>query len=83
MKKRTGSLDCCDGRCSVLYFSASDAIDGNRTSFSMLRKDHAAVMYQSFASAEEERMTFYGASEIFVRAPCGTVVGFAEMQENG
>ncbi len=32
---------------------------------------------------QEERMTFYGAREIFVRAPCGTVVGFAEMQENG
>ncbi len=26
-----------------------------------------------------ERTTFYGAREIFVRAPCGTVVGFAEM----
>jgi uncharacterized glyoxalase superfamily protein PhnB len=24
------------------------------------------------------RKTFYGAEEIFVRAPCGTVVGFAE-----
>ena len=24
------------------------------------------------------RTTFYGAREIFVRAPCGTVVGFAE-----
>jgi uncharacterized glyoxalase superfamily protein PhnB len=28
-----------------------------------------------------ERTTFYGAREIFVRAPCGTVVGFAEMTE--
>ncbi len=28
-----------------------------------------------------ERRTFYGAREIFVRAPCGTVVGFAEMTE--
>ena len=27
-----------------------------------------------------ERHTFYGAREIFVRAPCGTVVGFAEMK---
>ena len=26
-----------------------------------------------------ERKTFYGAREVFVRAPCGTVVGFAEM----
>ena len=26
-----------------------------------------------------ERRTFYGAREVFVRAPCGTVVGFAEM----
>lgn len=26
-----------------------------------------------------ERRTFYGAREIFVRAPCGSVVGFAEM----
>lgn len=26
-----------------------------------------------------ERTTFYGAREIFVRAPCGTVVGLAEM----
>jgi len=25
------------------------------------------------------RTTFYGSKEIFVRAPCGTVVGFAEM----
>lgn len=29
-----------------------------------------------------ERTTFYGAREIFVRAPCGTVVGFAEMTES-
>jgi uncharacterized glyoxalase superfamily protein PhnB len=28
-----------------------------------------------------ERKTFYGAREIFVRAPCGTVVGFAEMTQ--
>jgi hypothetical protein len=27
------------------------------------------------------RTTFYGAKEIFVRAPCGTVVGFAEFSE--
>ena len=27
------------------------------------------------------RTTFYGAREIFVRAPCGTVVGFAEFGE--
>jgi uncharacterized glyoxalase superfamily protein PhnB len=26
-----------------------------------------------------ERTTFYGAREIFVRAPCGTVVGLAEL----
>lgn len=26
-----------------------------------------------------ERKTFYGAREVFVRAPCGTLVGFAEM----
>lgn len=30
-----------------------------------------------------ERTTFYGAREIFVRAPCGTVVGFAEMTGGG
>jgi uncharacterized glyoxalase superfamily protein PhnB len=28
-----------------------------------------------------ERKTFYGAREIAVRAPCGTVVMFAEMEE--
>lgn len=28
-----------------------------------------------------ERTTFYGAREIFVRAPCGTVVGFAEFPD--
>jgi len=28
-----------------------------------------------------ERTTSYGAREIWVRAPCGTVVGFAEMAE--
>ncbi|MGD2136536.1 MAG: hypothetical protein PVF27_10260 [Gemmatimonadales bacterium] len=28
-----------------------------------------------------ERTTFYGAREIFVRAPCGTLVGFAEMTQ--
>ncbi len=26
------------------------------------------------------RKTFYGAEEIFVRAPCGTVVGFAQFE---
>ena len=31
----------------------------------------------------DERTTFYGARETFVRAPCGSVVGFAEMQEEG
>jgi uncharacterized glyoxalase superfamily protein PhnB len=30
-----------------------------------------------------ERTTFYGAREVFVRAPCGTVVGFAEMTGEG
>jgi uncharacterized glyoxalase superfamily protein PhnB len=28
-----------------------------------------------------ERRTFYGAREVFVRAPCGSVVGFAEMSD--
>lgn len=28
-----------------------------------------------------QRRTFYGARELFVRAPCGTVVGFAEMAQ--
>ncbi len=28
-----------------------------------------------------ERTTFYGAREIFVQAPCGTVVGFAEQEK--
>lgn len=28
-----------------------------------------------------ERTTFYGAREIFVQAPCGTVVGFAQQEE--
>jgi len=27
------------------------------------------------------RKTFYGSEEIFVRAPCGTVVGFAQFGE--
>jgi len=31
---------------------------------------------------QEERLTFYGAREIFVRAPCGTTVGFSEMPGN-
>jgi hypothetical protein len=31
---------------------------------------------------QPERLTFYGAREIFVRAPCGTTVGFSEMQES-
>ncbi len=29
------------------------------------------------------RTTFYGADEIFVRAPCGTLVGFAADQGEG
>ncbi|MDX1494173.1 MAG: hypothetical protein R3253_08950 [Longimicrobiales bacterium] len=29
------------------------------------------------------RTTFYGMDEIFVRAPCGTVVGFAAQAEGG
>jgi hypothetical protein len=29
------------------------------------------------------RTTFYGAEEIFVRAPCGTVVGFAQPAATG
>jgi uncharacterized glyoxalase superfamily protein PhnB len=28
-----------------------------------------------------ERKTFYGSREIWVRAPCGTVVGLAELEE--
>ncbi len=42
-------------------------------------------LLQQLATAEVvigERTTFYGAREIFVRAPCETVVGFAEMQED-
>jgi uncharacterized glyoxalase superfamily protein PhnB len=30
-----------------------------------------------------KRKTFYGATEIFYRAPCGTVVGFAEFGQDG
>lgn len=29
------------------------------------------------------RTTFYGMDEIFVRAPCGTIVGFAQKVEEG
>ena len=86
---------------------------GEKTGFAILQKGGLEVMYQTFASCEDDipgvapapggsvlfievesvdrvqealgdapvvvprRRTFYGMDEIFVRAPCGTVVGFA------
>lgn len=101
------------------FTRVAEVPEGDKLGFVMLQRDNATVMYQSYASADndipgladraarpgialylsiadldevkrrlegtdalvEERTTFYGARETFVRAPCGTIVGFAEHGE--
>jgi uncharacterized glyoxalase superfamily protein PhnB len=41
--------------------------------------DDVARRLEGVEIAVPMRKTFYGAKELFVRAPCGTVVGFAQM----
>jgi uncharacterized glyoxalase superfamily protein PhnB len=43
--------------------------------------DEVASRLEGVEVVVPERKTFYGAREIAVRAPCGTVVMFAEMEE--
>ena len=54
------------GTRTLLYIDVADVEDVAR------RLDGVEV-------AVPMRTTFYGARELFVRAPCGTVVGFAQM----
>ena len=56
------------GTKSLLFIEVADVADVAR------RLDGAEVVVPM-------RKTFYGAEEIFVRAPCGTVVGFAQFGE--
>ena len=55
---------------------------GSRTNLFVEVDDLAEVMakLESAPVVVPERRTFYGAHEIGVRAPCGTVVIFAEME---
>jgi hypothetical protein len=53
-----------DGSRSVLYLEVEE-LDGLLAAL-----DPASIVVP-------RRKTFYGADEVFVRAPCGTVVGFA------
>jgi uncharacterized glyoxalase superfamily protein PhnB len=47
------------------------------------RLDDLLPLLEGVEVVVPERTTFYGAREIFVRASCGTVVGFAEMIGEG
>lgn len=54
-----------DGTRTVLFVEVADVRD-------------VARRVAGYEVVVPMRRTFYGATEIFVRAPCGTVVGFAE-----
>lgn len=54
------------GTRSLLYIEVEDVEDVSRR-------------LEGVEIAVPMRTTFYGARELFVRAPCGTVVGFAQM----
>ncbi|MDH4045239.1 MAG: hypothetical protein OEY20_13750 [Gemmatimonadota bacterium] len=54
------------GTRSLLYIEVADVED-------------VARRLEGVEVAVPMRTTFYGAKELFVRAPCGTVVGFAQM----
>lgn len=53
-----------------------------QTSTLFIEISDVAAVERAMAGIEiliPRRRTFYGSDEFFVRAPCGTVVGFAEM----
>lgn len=60
------------------------AVIGDQTSVLFLEVNAIEAVLASIAAPEvlvPRRTTFYGMDEIFVKAPCGTVVGFAARVE--
>lgn len=58
----------------------ADELDGQRTALFIEVEGSLDDVVEAMEGADvvvERRTTFYGMDEIFVRAPCGTVVGFA------
>lgn len=59
---------------------------GSSTSMLFIEVEDLESVIETTRGAEvivPRRQTFYGMDEIFVRAPCGTVVGFAQRVEGG
>ena len=54
-----------------------------RANASAARLDPVVSALEGADVVQPRRQTFYGMDEIFVRAPCGTVVGFAARLEQG
>jgi uncharacterized glyoxalase superfamily protein PhnB len=63
---------------------SADVVGSTTTLF--IEVDELDPVVEALAGADvvvPRRSTFYGMDEIFVRAPCGTVVGFAAKLEGG
>ncbi len=60
-----------------------DAPPGVPLYFSVTGFDEIRARLDGVDAIVDERTTFYGARETFVRAPCGSIVGFAEMADEG
>lgn len=87
---RIGFVILAKDGCEVMYQSRA-SMDADIPGVSASSAGHGITLYidvddinaieRVVAGLEvvvPRRTTFYGAEEIFVRAPCGTVVGFAQ-----
>jgi uncharacterized glyoxalase superfamily protein PhnB len=87
---RIGFVILAKDGCEVMYQSRA-SMDADIPGVSAASGGHGITLYidvddinaieRVVAGLEvvvPRRTTFYGAEEIFVRAPCGTVVGFAQ-----
>lgn len=79
MLERDGIEVMYQSRASVAEDVPSLADDGSRTLLyiEVEELDNLIAALDPDSIVVPRRKTFYGADEVFVRAPCGTVVGFA------
>jgi uncharacterized glyoxalase superfamily protein PhnB len=78
MYQTRGSIDADLGASGAPASLGSELAEGTTTLF--IEVDRLDDIVPSLEGAEvvvPRRQTFYGMDEIFVRAPCGTLIGFA------
>lgn len=82
MYQSTGSVEADLGASGAPTGLSAEM--GSSTSTLFVEVDELEAVIEATRGADvivPRRTTFYGMDEIFVRAPCGTVVGFAERVE--